>query len=78
MEGPFLPGKPEKIPAHLQEGCVAATGSNETIEVDASDGWASFNIVMAATMKAIVFSIDQHDLWLYEMDGTFFNLFFLS
>ncbi|KAH8199586.1 hypothetical protein TruAng_006236 [Truncatella angustata] len=70
-EGPFLPGKPEAIPDHMWKDCIPAKGENATISVDAKDGWASLNIVMASTMKAVVFSIDEHDLWLYEVDGHF-------
>lgn len=55
----------------MWEGCVAANGSMETIHVDAKYGWASLNIVMAATTKGIAFSIDEHDLWLYEVDGQY-------
>lgn len=60
---------PEKISPHLQEGCVPSTGQNATIEVDPADGWVSLNFVAAATTVQFVVSLDEHELWLYEMNG---------
>ncbi|KAF5007923.1 hypothetical protein FDECE_5839 [Fusarium decemcellulare] len=69
-QGPYLSGgKPETIPLHLQQGCVPAEGANETIEVDPADEWVSLNFIGGATFKTIVFSIDEHDMWVYEVDG---------
>ena len=69
-QGPYLnTGKPETIPLHLQQGCIPAEGGNETIEVDAADEWASLNFIGGATFKTIVFSIDEHEMWVYEVDG---------
>ncbi|KFY50431.1 hypothetical protein V496_09340 [Pseudogymnoascus sp. VKM F-4515 (FW-2607)] len=62
---------PELIPPHLQDGCVPSTGQNATIEVDAADGWVSLNFVAAATIAQFTFSIDEHDFWLYEIDGNY-------
>jgi FtsP/CotA-like multicopper oxidase with cupredoxin domain len=55
----------------MQTHCVASNGSTEVIEVDAEDGWVSLNFVMAATFMSITFSVDEHDMWLYEADGQF-------
>lgn len=60
---------PEKIPPRLQEGCVPSTGQNATIEVDPAKGWVSLNFVAAATTVQFVVSLDEHELWLYEMNG---------
>ena len=70
-EGPFLPGNQSAIPFGFNEGCVATTGQREVIEVDPSQnsGWVSFNFVMAATFMAATVSVDEHDMWLYEVDG---------
>jgi hypothetical protein len=72
-EGQFLPGKPELIPYGLQEGCVPANGSMSVIEVDAraNNGWVSVNLAMASTLRIGKFSIDRHELWLYEVDGNY-------
>lgn len=71
-EGPFLSqGKPEKIPLHLQKGCVPSKGEKAVIEVDPADNWASLNFVGAATFKTTIFSIDEHLMWVYQVDGQF-------
>lgn len=69
-QGPYLSaGKPEQIPAHLQDGCIPSTGEHEIIEVDPAAGWVSLNFIGAATFKTIVFSVDEHKMWVYEVDG---------
>ncbi|KAK2616916.1 Glc7p regulatory subunit [Conoideocrella luteorostrata] len=69
-QGPYLwKGKPETIPFHLQEGCIPADGPQEVIEVEPEAGWISLNFIGAATFKTIVFSVDQHQMWVYEVDG---------
>jgi len=39
--------------------------------VDASEGWASFKFISAAFMKSLVVSIDEHPMWIYEVDGRY-------
>ncbi|CEO58348.1 Putative Gip1 [Penicillium brasilianum] len=69
-EGPYLSqGRPETIPLHLQKGCVPATGDQEVIHVDPKSRWVSLNFIGAATFKTTVFSIDEHPMWVYEVDG---------
>jgi hypothetical protein len=71
-EGPYLPnGKPELIPPQLWEGCVSSNGETEIIKVDAANGWASLNFIGAATFATIIFSIDEHPMWVYEVDGQY-------
>jgi hypothetical protein len=62
---------PENVPLHLQKGCVAAQGDHEVIDVDPGEGWASLNFVDASTLKATVFTIAEHPMWVYEVDGHF-------
>jgi hypothetical protein len=53
----------------MQEGCSPSWGSEEIIEVDAKDRWVSINWIGASTFKTIQPSIDEHDMWIYEVDG---------
>jgi FtsP/CotA-like multicopper oxidase with cupredoxin domain len=56
----------------MQEGCVPSQGEGELIEVNADEEkWVSLNFVGAATFKTIIFSIDDHPMWVYEVDGHF-------
>lgn len=77
-QGIFLPGKPERIPANLQEGCVPAKGSMSKIEVNhkKNNGWLSLNFAMASTMRIAQITVDNHELWLYEVDGEYIRKFY--
>ncbi|KAA6409839.1 MAG: hypothetical protein FRX48_06451 [Lasallia pustulata] len=63
--------KPDLIPPNLQSGCIPSSGENETIEVDAADRWVSLNFVCATSFKTLEISIDEHDMWVYEIDGSY-------
>ncbi|XHF99194.1 hypothetical protein AWENTII_002701 [Aspergillus wentii] len=67
-QGDF-PNDESKIPAGVNSGCVPADGPKEVIEVDAADGWASFKFISAASLKSLIVSIDEHPMWIYEVDG---------
>ncbi|TWU70898.1 hypothetical protein ED733_001766 [Metarhizium rileyi] len=74
--GPWnIPKRPDLIPPHVQEGCVASRNENATIVVDPyrNNGWVSMHIVAAATIAQIAFSVDDHEFWLYEIDGNYVN-----
>jgi Multicopper oxidase len=62
---------PEKLPANLNAGCVASNGYKATIEVDPANGWASLNFIGAASEKALIVSVDEHPMWIYEVDGRY-------
>jgi FtsP/CotA-like multicopper oxidase with cupredoxin domain len=55
----------------MHSGCKASNGSVEVFEVDPRDRWASFNFISAATLKSPTPGLDQHTMWIYEVDGTF-------
>ncbi|KAM3427566.1 hypothetical protein MY4824_009356 [Beauveria thailandica] len=70
-EGPWLPeGNTSHIPYGMQDGCMASTGQKEIIEVDANQQrWLSINWIGASTFKTLQPSIDEHEMWIYEVDG---------
>ncbi|KAI9744721.1 MAG: hypothetical protein M1818_001646 [Claussenomyces sp. TS43310] len=68
-EDNYLPGRPDLIPPGLWEGCVATNGSMATIQVDPAAGWASLNIIMGSTLRIGVISVDNHEMYDYEIDG---------
>lgn len=45
----------------------------EVIEVDPREGWASFKFIGATFMKSLVVSIDEHPMWIYEVDGHYYR-----
>ena len=58
-----------KLPPTAFDICQPSTGGTEVIEVDAKDGWASINLISAASINVYTFSIDEHPMWIYEVDG---------
>ena len=59
----------DKIPPTAYNVCQPSTGGTEVIEVDANDGWASINLISAASVNLFTFSIDEHPMWIYSVDG---------
>lgn len=62
---------PDNVPAGLNSGCEPSDGPEYEFMVDASQNWASFNFISAAGIKALVASIDEHPLYVYEVDGRY-------
>ncbi|KAJ5831983.1 Multicopper oxidase type 2 [Penicillium riverlandense] len=70
-QGNFPPTDPGKIPAGLNSGCRPTEGLHEIIEVDPAESWVSLKFISAAAMKAFIFSIDEHPMYIYEVDGSY-------
>ncbi|KAJ5107486.1 hypothetical protein N7456_004161 [Penicillium angulare] len=73
---PFLPRlqgfwdhNPDALPGNLNSGCIPSEGLESVFQVDPDDEWASFNFISAAGIKALVISIDEHPMYVYEVDG---------
>lgn len=62
---------PKALPGGLNSGCVPSEGPNTVFEVDPEAKWASFNFISSASLKALVVSIDEHPMWVYEVDGSY-------
>lgn len=41
--------------------------------MDPREGWASFKFIGATFMKSLVVSIDEHPMWIYEVDGHYYR-----
>ncbi|KAJ5759775.1 Multicopper oxidase type 2 [Penicillium odoratum] len=70
-QGDFPPHDETRIPQGVTWGCNPTTGSHEIIEVDGNAGWVSFKFISAAALKALIFSIDEHPMYIYEVDGSY-------
>nr|QNT61264.1 laccase [Chrysosporium merdarium] len=71
-EGLYLEtGIPEKIPLHMQHGCVPSEGGRTIFDMEKGATWVSFSFVGAIEIKSIIVSIDEHPMWVYEADGQF-------
>lgn len=62
---------PEKLPPGLIDGCHPSTTQETIFTVDARHQWASFHFISAASLKVLVVSIDEHPMYVYEVDGRY-------
>ncbi|KAJ5318031.1 Multicopper oxidase type 2 [Penicillium antarcticum] len=53
------------------KGCTPTTGLHEIIEVDPKSGWVSLKFTSAASLKSLMFSIDEHPMYICEVDGSY-------
>jgi hypothetical protein len=60
-----------KVPFELFSGCKATNSPNATIEVDPSSGWVSLNFISTASLQEMMVAIDNHPMWVYEVDGQY-------
>lgn len=68
VQGPY-PFNESLVPLGLQTGCVESKGSREVFHVDPEQEWVSFNFIAATAIKTLKISIDEHPMWIYEVDG---------
>lgn len=52
-------------------GCTPSKGLTEEFVVDPNDGYASYDLISAAGINTIVFSIDEHPMYVYAVDGRY-------
>lgn len=68
-------GKPEKMPDGIFEDCKPTDGQIETIPTSlfscAKETWVAIDIIGAVNFITAVLSIDEHDMWIYAMDGAY-------
>ena len=60
-----------KLPPGLIDGCSPTNGSQEIIEVNAADGYASIHWISAMSIKTPVVSIDEHPMTVFAVDGAY-------
>jgi FtsP/CotA-like multicopper oxidase with cupredoxin domain len=62
---------PEYLPGDLNSGCKPSNGSMSGFTVNPELKWASFNFISAAGLKSLAVSIDEHPMYVYEVDGRY-------
>ncbi|RAK87406.1 L-ascorbate oxidase [Aspergillus costaricaensis CBS 115574] len=68
--GPY-PYDLSKSPKGFYEGCTPSEGPTEVFKVNASSGYASFDFISMAGSTSLVFSIDEHPMYVYAVDGRY-------
>ncbi|KAJ5814377.1 uncharacterized protein N7503_001127 [Penicillium pulvis] len=59
------------VPPSMFYECNATKSAEEVIEVDSSTGWASLAFIGSTSISAPLVSINNHSLWVYEVDGSY-------
>ncbi|KAE8385117.1 multicopper oxidase-domain-containing protein [Aspergillus alliaceus] len=71
VQGSWPNQKPDAVPQSMHNNCTPSDGGMPVIKVDQRDGWASLNFIGAQAQKGTTFSVDNHPMWVYEVDGQF-------
>ncbi|XHG07321.1 hypothetical protein AWENTII_010473 [Aspergillus wentii] len=58
-------------PQGFFEGCTPSQGPTEVLEVNPAAGWVSWDLICAAGVSAPMFSIDEHPMYVYAIDGRY-------
>ncbi|KAL4995288.1 Cupredoxin [Aspergillus recurvatus] len=69
-QGPW-PHNLSAIPPTVFSGCVPSNGLTERLSPDATIGYSSFDLISAAFVSTVTFSIDEHPMYIYAVDGSY-------
>ncbi|GKZ98174.1 hypothetical protein AnigIFM59636_002407 [Aspergillus niger] len=67
----FFPFNMSEIPKGYYEGCTPAEGQTEVFFVDPASQYVSYDLINIAGSSSLVFSIDEHPLYIYAVDGRY-------
>ncbi|KAJ5970281.1 Multicopper oxidase type 2 [Penicillium vulpinum] len=59
------------IPPTMFEGCVPSQGPQEIFAVNAASKYVSWDLTSTAGLLELTFSIDEHDMYIYAIDGRY-------
>ncbi|KAF2020995.1 multicopper oxidase [Aaosphaeria arxii CBS 175.79] len=59
----------DALPKEVFETCTPTEGSVEVIKANPGDKWLALDIISAAGIDTFAFSIDEHPMWVYAVDG---------
>ncbi|KAL5338491.1 multicopper oxidase-domain-containing protein [Aspergillus crustosus] len=59
------------VPSSVFAGCVPSHGLTERLYASADELYVSYDIISAATISKVAFSIDEHSLYVYAIDGQY-------
>ncbi|KAF3006914.1 hypothetical protein E8E13_011206 [Curvularia kusanoi] len=64
---------PSALPPSVFEVCTPTQGSREVIEAPCDKKWLALNVISSAGIDTFAFSIDEHPLWVYAVDGHYID-----
>jgi FtsP/CotA-like multicopper oxidase with cupredoxin domain len=63
------------VPAGSFDGCIPTSGSMEVVKIEKSscdkEKWVAFDVIGTFGFITAMFSIDEHPMWVYAMDGEY-------
>ncbi|KAF2025781.1 hypothetical protein EK21DRAFT_103703 [Setomelanomma holmii] len=59
----------DALPKEVFEICTPTQGSREVIKVPSGKRWLALDVISTAGIATFSFSIDEHLLWIYAVDG---------
>ncbi|KAJ5581528.1 Multicopper oxidase type 2 [Penicillium sp. DV-2018c] len=68
---PNFPKNYSAVPPTMFEGCVPSRGPQEVFTVNASQQYVSLDLTSTAGLLQLTFSIDEHVMWVYAIDGRY-------
>ncbi|KKA19822.1 laccase [Rasamsonia emersonii CBS 393.64] len=69
-QGPY-PHNFSAVPPGVFWGCKPSQGPTEVLEVNPEVEYVSWELISAAGVSTFVFSIDEHPMWVYAVDGRY-------
>ncbi|KAJ4403667.1 hypothetical protein N0V91_006367 [Didymella pomorum] len=60
---------PSVLPPSVFEVCTPTQGSREVIKAPSGRKWLALNVISSAGIDTFAFSIDEHPLWVFAVDG---------
>ncbi|KAJ5964277.1 Multicopper oxidase type 2 [Penicillium vulpinum] len=59
------------IPPSMFDQCNATESMEQVVKVNPNKGWVSLNLIGSASISVPAVSINNHSLWVYEVDGRY-------
>ena len=59
------------VPNTVFEGCTPSEGETEVVKVNPTMQWISLDLINSAGVSTPMFSIDEHPMWVYAIDGRY-------
>ncbi|KAJ5088632.1 Laccase abr2 [Penicillium angulare] len=60
-----------KLLPTMFEGCTPSYSPHEIFTVDANDQYVSFDLISSSGLLHLIYSIDEHDMYVYAVDGRY-------
>ncbi|KAI9375833.1 laccase-1 [Aspergillus egyptiacus] len=70
VQGDYSPWNISAVPPKLVSECTPSEGDTTIIPVNPDENpWISLNFIAGVAQKGLTFSLDNHTMWVYEVDG---------